>query len=275
MGKVKVSDAISIQPFWNAEKKQQRLMHRSLTGEAIAIIYDIALYGKGLRCVPGIGLIGISFSLDPEYPQAACCGVLERPKDVPMSGVEKTFLCHLFPGEFTRIFGIPSRLLTNREIPLSDLLPLDSYVREIAQSPDFDSRMEIMGRLIRQCERQRSSRNNQPLGQDVAQMILDTHGDTRMKELESQTGYSSRYLQKLLNEHIGFSPKRMASNVRIQTVLYTIYSNPHRPLAEIAQQCGFYDQSHFNRVFKENVGLCPSEFLSQIQARPIPVKRNA
>jgi AraC family transcriptional regulator len=37
-------------------------------------------------------------------------------------------------------------------------------------------------------------------------------------------------------------------------------SRSHQPLAEIAIACGFYDQSHFNRVFKKHVKLTPAEY---------------
>jgi AraC family transcriptional regulator len=33
-----------------------------------------------------------------------------------------------------------------------------------------------------------------------------------------------------------------------------------QPLAEIAIACGFYDQSHFNRVFKKHVKLTPAQY---------------
>ena len=33
-----------------------------------------------------------------------------------------------------------------------------------------------------------------------------------------------------------------------------------QPLAEIAHRCGFYDQSHFNRVFKRHVKVTPAQY---------------
>jgi AraC family transcriptional regulator len=33
-----------------------------------------------------------------------------------------------------------------------------------------------------------------------------------------------------------------------------------QPLAEIAIACGFYDQSHFHRVFKKHVKMTPAQY---------------
>ena len=41
-----------------------------------------------------------------------------------------------------------------------------------------------------------------------------------------------------------------------------------RPLAQVARECGFYDQSHFTRVFGRYVGVTPGRF----QPPPPPVE---
>jgi len=39
--------------------------------------------------------------------------------------------------------------------------------------------------------------------------------------------------------------------------------NTHRPIAEIAQEAGFYDESHLGRVFRRRFGISPGAFRSR------------
>jgi AraC family transcriptional regulator len=48
-------------------------------------------------------------------------------------------------------------------------------------------------------------------------------------------------------------------NLRVQRAADEL-RRTHRPLAEIAISCGFYDQSHFNRVFKKYLKVTPAQF---------------
>jgi AraC family transcriptional regulator len=48
-------------------------------------------------------------------------------------------------------------------------------------------------------------------------------------------------------------------NLRVQRAANEL-RRTHRPLAEIAIACGFYDQSHFNRVFKKHMSVTPAQY---------------
>ena len=41
-----------------------------------------------------------------------------------------------------------------------------------------------------------------------------------------------------------------------------------KPLVQIATEAGFFDQSHFSRVFKLHLGITPSEYRPEVQAKP-------
>ena len=45
------------------------------------------------------------------------------------------------------------------------------------------------------------------------------------------------------------------------------------PVAEIALRMGFFDQSHFARVFRVHTGLTPTEFrAASNRATPVPIR---
>lgn len=83
-------------------------------------------------------------------------------------------------------------------------------------------------------------------------------GLERMDELCDRTGVSTRQLDRLFKSHLGFSPKTFARVVRFQRGLTRLMRDPGCTLAQIAAECGYYDQPHFVREFKAFSGTTPS-----------------
>ena len=82
----------------------------------------------------------------------------------------------------------------------------------------------------------------------------------RMSEVALDLGIHRRSLERLFWEHVGISPGSYARIHRI-TKAARLIGGPNGPNAlDFALDHGFYDQAHFNRDFKEIVGLSPSEY---------------
>lgn len=267
-----VRSLLSIQPFWQAEKIRQDILWDQHSELPLAYLYELeAGDTDGLDCVPGIGLIGILFSLDQDKPGAVCCGTLSQSKMVPLYGMSHVFACQFFPGEFSRIFHLSSKDLANREAPLSDLLPVGSFPEQIAAARSFDERKQHLLAFIRERERLSRDQTFGRLTQTVMYNILHQHGNIRMIELEKQTGYCSRYLHQVLSDQVGLPPKTAIDNIRFQGALRMMMEHPCVPIAEVAQRCGYYDQSHFTKTFKKYVGVTPAAFERVKNYAPLPL----
>ncbi|HNC47486.1 MAG TPA: helix-turn-helix domain-containing protein, partial [bacterium] len=88
--------------------------------------------------------------------------------------------------------------------------------------------------------------------------------DLRYTEVAARLGISARCLSALLSEDIG-----MTFNVFVNTYRVKDAQNQLREryceetLLAIALDSGFSGKSSFNRIFKEQTGLTPSEFVYQ------------
>ena len=57
----------------------------------------------------------------------------------------------------------------------------------------------------------------------------------------------------------GISPHHYLTEVRLEKARHMI--KKEIPLAQVALQCGFSHQSHFNNVFRKEIGLSPGEYI--------------
>ena len=259
---------LSVQPFWEAERKNKYIITDPELNGPVAVVYEIIADPgvKGLKSIPGIGLIGINFSLEKEKPQAMVCGVLSKSKEVPLYGVSRVLSCQFYPCQFTRLFGIPSKEVTDIELPLDDFFPPGSLAEEIASADSFQEAVDRFNIFINTWKnRNLRMTSNDFLSRYLVINALKTHGTLQIADLEKETGYSARYIQKVMLEHVGLAPKIALNNIRFQNVVRQLIENPYASLAETAQEAGYYDQSYFTKVFKDYMGVTPHIFVKKLQ----------
>lgn len=90
--------------------------------------------------------------------------------------------------------------------------------------------------------------------------VLRDYGDPlRVSELAELCGLSTSQFQREFRRLLDTSPSQYLHEVRIQAAQQRL-SESDAPLAEIAVDCGFCDQSHFAKRFKATVGLRPLDY---------------
>jgi AraC-like DNA-binding protein len=72
-----------------------------------------------------------------------------------------------------------------------------------------------------------------------------------MNQLANEIGYSTRYLRKQFETHIGISPKLFSKIIRFQCSLNMLLNNNHYTVNDVIYENGYYDQSHLINEFKD------------------------
>ena len=98
-----------------------------------------------------------------------------------------------------------------------------------------------------------------PLGAVIATMIRKLGGKITSGELARAAGTSVRGLERAFDRDYGLSPRQYLRRLRMQTACQQLVST-RSPLAQVADRCGFADQSHFNRDFKRMTGMTPRAY---------------
>ncbi|HET8846287.1 MAG TPA: AraC family transcriptional regulator [Ktedonobacteraceae bacterium] len=92
---------------------------------------------------------------------------------------------------------------------------------------------------------------------DFIQAHLNQH--LPLERLAEQIGFSVYHFARLFRQTIGESPHQFVLRQRIEQARLLL-KETDLPLAQIALQVGFPNQSHFTVVFKEHLGLSPRAY---------------
>ena len=91
-----------------------------------------------------------------------------------------------------------------------------------------------------------------------------TDGAARVGALAEKTGRSRKQLLMGFRTHVGLGPKTVARIMRFNRVVAALRRAPQPSLARLAADCGYFDQAHLNRDFREFAGTTPVEFARRV-----------
>lgn len=163
------------------------------------------------------------------------------------------------------LFGVAMHELSSKLVlPLEDVLGMESreLVERLALAPSWDARFAILDWFI--LERVQRARRPSPDVDWAWRRLRATGGLLPVGELARELGCSRRHLIGRFREQVGPAPKTAARLVRFQRTVRLLERHDGGRFAEIAQQCGYYDQAHMNREFRSLAGTAPGEFVARL-----------
>ena len=87
-------------------------------------------------------------------------------------------------------------------------------------------------------------------------------GDISVGDLAGRINISERYLRQLFERHLGLSPNEYICKVRIDKAVQLLSSLSYQySIKEICYMCGFKTPQYFTKVFRQIIGVTPSEYM--------------
>ncbi len=83
-----------------------------------------------------------------------------------------------------------------------------------------------------------------------------------VEDVASCAGVSTRYLEKLFEEHLGIGIAGYLTYIRISKAIEMKYARPDYSLTDLAMDTGFGSPQHFSQVFKKKIGVSPKRYFS-------------
>lgn len=81
--------------------------------------------------------------------------------------------------------------------------------------------------------------------------------DISLEDMADATGLSRRQFSRAFSTQMGETPFRWLNRLRLERSM-TMLKDSDSPLYCIAEACGFSDQSHFSKAFKQSIGITPA-----------------
>jgi AraC-like DNA-binding protein len=160
-----------------------------------------------------------------------------------------------------RVLGLPMHEVADRTVALADLAPETTELVSRLREARWPERFELVERFLLR----RLDAAPEP-AREVEwswQELRRTDGRAAIAELASELGWSHRRLIARFREQIGLAPKTVGRVMRFDRAVQALRSAAVG-LSEVAFECGYYDQAHMNRDFRELGGTTPDSFRSSL-----------
>lgn len=255
----KYRELISMQPYWGT-RKNVRVYCNPVTGRPLIATYEVCAPDgiDVLHTIEGNLLTGFYIPLD-QGAAPLLCGTITKPTDISLRTTTHVFGCHLFPGCFTQIFGVPNRLIPPKGINMADVICSGDFFDQIYEADDQREREAITYQFVLKNLSPQKQDDQLALSFHMIDTILNYPDCTTVKQLSESTQFSPRHLQRIMQENVGITPKMAISNVRFQQAVRGLLLS-EREITSIAYDCGYCDQAHFSHDFKRRAGCSPLVF---------------
>jgi AraC-like DNA-binding protein len=190
-------------------------------------------------------------------------GLGDRSTYVAAGGPAACLQVNLTPLGAYALLGVPMRELTNRVFALDEVVPraLRGLDERLADRDTWEARFELVDSILltRMAEARTPSR-------DIAwawAILERTDGQAPIGWICDRLGRSRRHLATSFREQVGLPPKTVARIFRFERAV-ALLGRGDSTLGEIAVECGYFDQAHLNRDFREFVDAPPGAFARRI-----------
>jgi AraC-like DNA-binding protein len=212
---------------------------------------------------------------DPRQPASThdflLGGLHTAPALVTHEGRQSGVQLALTPLGARALLGMPAAELASIDVEGADVLGrLAGEVRErVLAAAGWPGRFGVLEEFLAQ--RVGAAGENRgtarPEVSHAWRRLRQTRGAVSVAGLAAETGWSARHLSAQFRAETGLSPKAAARVIRFdraRRVLVRRHAEGRRAaLADLAAECGYYDQAHLAREFRDLAGCPPSQWLAE------------
>ena len=209
--------------------------------------------------------LGLTDPVDPgagvDYRSAFVAGPCDRYSLYEWTGETDGVQVDLTAIGARLILGLPMDELTNRAIEFEDVG--GAWARGLAErlhdEPSWEARFALLDSVV--ISRLAGASEPAPAVVRAWQRLEASGGRVPIRALADEVGYSHEHLTRRFRQQVGLPPKTFAQLLRFDRLMRRLEGRNVATWADLASQCGYYDQAHLIRDFRRFAGTPPGEFM--------------
>ncbi len=160
--------------------------------------------------------------------------------------------------------------LNNAAVPLEEILGRWAVrlVEQLGHAATWEERFTLLDGVF--------SALDIPDGKQISpevswlrRQLVASGGQARVEPLMDETGWSRRLVTERFRTQLGLAPKAYARIIRFQRAVGLLGTvRDGHTLADVAIECGYYDQSHLTRDFVALAGSTPTALMTERAGEP-------
>ncbi len=187
------------------------------------------------------------------------------PISLDVRGAHRYVVVQLYPFASKYLINIDPKELNDDCFDLLqvDYIAMEDFRVRLIRSNGLKEQISIISDLMRQLIQCHKVSENDKIEKAIS-IILDHHGQIRIKDILEQIYMTERTFERNFVTHVGLTPKQFAKIIQFQSSINKLTRSSYNSLLDIGLDSGFADQSHFIRTFKSYTGQTPSYYLRQL-----------
>lgn len=175
-----------------------------------------------------------------------------------------TFPCRFFieflPTGLYQVLGIPVHDILDQKIDLKTFNPslYQDFCQAICSASTFDEIVNTTNQIL--CREIKKHQLHQPVFHQI-EYIYTHYENLNISQITTQLHMSERQLNRYFHKYVGMSMKKFIKIVNINHIIQDICD---KKLIDLTFDYEYFDQAHFNHVFKEVCETSPTHYLENL-----------
>jgi AraC-like DNA-binding protein len=172
------------------------------------------------------------------------------------------------PGGLFRLLGISMSEIVDDNFDATDIFgkEMKEVNQRLQDACTFDGIKDVIESFL--IKKVKTLKTALPFDNAMLE-LMKVSGNIPIERVASMACLSLRQLERVSKERIGLPPKLFARLVRFSKAYRYYETSPKKTWTSIAHECGYYDQMHFIRDFKQFAGMPPGAIEKELTEAPV------